>query len=134
MNGLRRLLKHFVFAWLVCQSASLLALAPVSCCAAHEVPAEAAECHGGADGSCPMHAGTGDDCPLHASTADAEPSCVMRGVCNGPATLLAALIPMPAVLATEASVVAAESRATIASRVEHPLELSRSIESPPPRL
>ena len=97
MTTIRRRLRLFVAAWLVIQAASLSALVPRECCAAHRQAHDAEPgCHEkAAPARCPMPAADGTPCPMHRTKDTAQRSddtCSMRGTCDGPvAALLAQL-------------------------------------------
>jgi len=96
MAPLRRHLQLWVAAWLVFQVASLSALVPRDCCAAHRPGATRAKptCHEKvADTQCPMRAADGKPCPMHRGdhneAADtSRDGCTMRGTCTGPIAAL----------------------------------------------
>ena len=100
MQLIRRGLRLWVTTWLVLQVASLSALVPRDCCAAHR-PATNVEkraCHQKAVATqCPMRAADVAPCPMHRGEHNeaADPSrdgCAMRSSCTGPmAALLAQL-------------------------------------------
>jgi hypothetical protein len=120
--------------WLCFQAASLSALVPSACCAAHrEASAESTECHGDASGACPMHAATGEECPMHAASGTPVSECVMRGLCNAPAGALSLLIPLPGILAVSPQTQPLAPVARVASVSPQPLESAASYDTPPPR-
>jgi hypothetical protein len=88
MRTIRGRLRLWVSAWLVCQVASLSALVPRECCAAHRTVASKPGCHEMAEvPHCPMPAADGTQCPMHrAGHAHEQPAdgCAMRGMCDGP--------------------------------------------------
>lgn len=96
MAQLRRHLQLWVAAWLVVQVASLSALLPRDCCAAHRPAASSAKpaCHEKAAAiQCPMRAADGTPCPMHrgdhSEAADASrDGCAMRSTCRGPMAAL----------------------------------------------
>ena len=68
MQSIRSALRLWVTIWLVVQVASLTALVPRDCCAAHSSAARAAKpgCHEQvAATQCPMRATDGTPCPMH---------------------------------------------------------------------
>jgi hypothetical protein len=119
MTVLRRRLRVAVAAWLLFQVASLSALVPRNCCAAHQTAARTARCHEPAESSyCPLRASTGAACPMHRKAqghheqaqvsehaghaqthpepATAESSqndrCALQATCTAPMTALAVLL------------------------------------------
>lgn len=98
MTTIRRGLRLWVSAWLVVQAASMAALVPRECCAAHRAAAieKPRSCHlPVAATQCPMRAADGTPCPMHREGHSDEHStvrCTMRSTCSGPmAALLASL-------------------------------------------
>lgn len=96
MQSIRRGLRFWVATWLVFQVASLSALVPRDCCAAHRPAASAAKpsCHEKAAATqCPMRAADGTPCPMHRGDHN-EPNdtsrdgCTMRSTCTGPMAAL----------------------------------------------
>lgn len=77
MTTIRAGLRLWVTAWLVFQVASLSALVPRACCAAHRPPPSATEhmCHEAA-----------------APVEQPDAKCSMRGMCEGPMAALLALL------------------------------------------
>ncbi len=100
MTTLRRRLRLWAAAWLVCQTASLVAFVPWDCCVAHKMTKLRAErsCHETppAASACPMHVtATGAACPMHDGHGKNEKpasSCAMRGTCQGPMAALLSLL------------------------------------------
>jgi hypothetical protein len=100
MFRFRRHLRLWTAAWLLVQMASLAALIPRDCCAAHPLahsPMPAATPEAAApsgDAACPMH--------REARAAERTPpaACSMRGTCDGPD--LFTLLPGPALLPADA--------------------------------
>jgi len=96
MRSIRRSLRLWVATWLVVQVASLSALVPRDCCAAHRQAASTAKpsCHEKAAATqCPIRAADGTPCPLHRGdhneAADtSRDGCAMRGTCTGPMAAL----------------------------------------------
>jgi len=96
MAPLRRYLRLWVAVWLVFQVASLSALVPRECCAAHRQAATRAKpsCHETAPATqCPMRAGGGTPCPMHSgdhtgASNSSRDGCAMRGACSGPIAAL----------------------------------------------
>jgi hypothetical protein len=96
-----------VAAWLVFQVASLAALVPRECCAAHRAAAigKKPSCHEHAVAPrCPMPTAAGTPCPMHRTgdtDVDEKPrdGCAMRGTCAGPMAALFALLSNYGVLA-----------------------------------
>jgi hypothetical protein len=143
MGFLRRRLGLWVAATLVFQVASLSALVPRDCCAAHGSASKVkAPCHEEPAAShCPL--GTRDAetaaCPMHGSShqeAEQGPgsSCSMRGACDGPMAALFALLSNYGVLtdsyemrpATDAPIVVVVAR-------EYPIARHAPPDPPPPR-
>jgi hypothetical protein len=132
---MRRHLRLFTLTWLVCQVLSLSAFVPSDCCAAHRGTAAAGqECHGDADGLCPMRAVTGEECPMHASGSASSAPCVMRGLCNGPAVALSALLSVPGVLARQVQAQAIETSSSMWSEPDRAFDVVVPHDTPPPRL
>lgn len=85
-----------------------------------------------------MKAASGGECPMHAGAAASASvpgpaDCVMRGLCRGPATALALLIPIAGVLpdtivVTDAAT--AEPPATADDTITHS---PHALDPPPPR-
>jgi hypothetical protein len=106
MHSIRRSLRLWVTLWLVCQVASLSALVPKDCCAAHRPAASTAKpsCHQEASATrCPMRAATGTTCPMHrgdATGADqaSTDACAMQGTCSGPLAAMVAQLSNQGVL------------------------------------
>jgi hypothetical protein len=131
MLVVRRHLRRFVLLWLCSQVASVSAFVPATCCDAHgPLTASTPECHGPADGVCPMHAGTGEECPMK----DGAPDCAMRGLCNAPASALSVLIPLPGILATTTVAHALQRGADLHHLPTTTLERTSSNDPPPPRI
>ena len=142
MPSIRRGLRLWVSLWLVCQVASLAALVPRDCCAAHRRAVQTAKrsCHQAAAASqCPMRAADGTACPMHrgdgrhADEASTD-ACAMRGTCSGPMGALVAQLsnqgvlpsPIPTLPALDARVAPADADPQPLSRLVAP-------DSPPPR-
>lgn len=150
MTLLRTHLRSWTLVWLMCQVLSLSALLPPACCAAHEESGAGTECHGAAASGdaavCPMHAAGGDVCPMHGSssadTAHAahvtppagDAICVMRGLCDGPAIALGALLSVPGVLPTLSPATIAFTASTLHVAHSSPVEQLLTHDTPPPRL
>lgn len=141
MSALRCCLRRLVFIWLVFQVATLTAFLPADCCASHRTDvAGTPECHGTATGLCPMRAVTGEECPMHASPASSAaagplaPDCVMRAVCDGPASALSMLIPIAGVLSDLPLVTDAGESPIVRPPVVDASSVSGSHNTPPPRL
>ena len=127
---------------MVFQVASLSALVPRDCCAAHRPAANDKEqsCHKSTAAThCPMRAADGTPCPMHRggrNDAGEKPTdkCSIRGTCNGPMAALFALLSNHGVLTdsfamlpdVRASYVAAHTRENLISRLASP-------DPPPPR-
>jgi hypothetical protein len=142
MQSIRRSLRLWVAIWLVVQMASLSALVPRDCCAAHSSAARAAKpsCHEQvAATQCPMRATDGTPCPMHrgghGEASETTPdSCTMRGTCSGPMAALVAQLSnygvLPAALQVPPDLhrgsVTVDSDEDLPSRFTPP-------DSPPPR-
>lgn len=129
MTSLRRNLRPWVTAWLLCQVAALSALVPRDCCAAHR-PATVEKQHGGQDEA---------PCPLHKETTTSadepsNPRCSMRGTCAGPMAGLAALLSNQGVLSEPFAMLPDlhESRITVPTR-ENLITRLAPPNPPPPR-
>jgi len=140
MRSLRSHLRACTVLWLLCQTLSLAALVPTDCCAAHRVASQAPpDCHQAAaaadEAVCPMHASAGDECPTHAASADAASSqpCAMRALCNAPASALAMLIPVPAVLAVAPTLGHLETSVAMAASAPSTVDRTLAHDTPPPR-
>lgn len=141
MSALRSRLHRLVFVWLLCQVATLTAFLPAGCCATHRTEvAGTPECHGAAEGPCPMRLVTGEECPMHASPAVGTPGrqaaddCVMRAVCDGPASALSLLMPIAGVLSELPLVVDAGESRVASPRASLLMLSSLPHDTPPPRL
>lgn len=150
MSPVRRHLRRGVFAWLVCHALTFTALFPRDCCAlhAHGTPAggnavavdgDAPPCHetpaAPAPGAhCEMAAADGAACPMH-RTGAAPADCQMSGLCDAPASALAAVVLQPAVLVRSGLAVPAVST-QVAMRPPDGTARSLAVppDSPPPRL
>ena len=142
MTSLRRHLQLWVATWLVFQVASLSALVPLDCCAAHRPAAGDKEpsCHERTAAThCPMRAAGGAPCPMHRgghSDAAEKPSneCLMRGTCDGPMAAVFALLSNHGVLTDSFAMLpdrqghylTAHARENLISRLA-------SLDPPPPR-
>lgn len=133
---MRRRLPLLVGAWLVFQAASLAAMLPRDCCAAHR-PADAHEtphCERTAPvPHCPMRAADGTPCPMH-RVATPDNDCAMSGACGGPFGGLSAVLSQHAVLAARIAV-PADLMTTLGApaRSEDLLSLLTPPDPPPPR-
>jgi hypothetical protein len=127
MASVRRRLRLYVAAWLLLQAASLSALVPRDCCAAHAHQRVATVEEPGS--LCPLHR-------AESGEAGTEPAnrCSMRESCAGPASTLFTLfssqgvLPDPLVIqpADGASLVTATPREQLVCRLSSP-------DPPPPR-
>lgn len=95
MQSIRRSLRLLVAIWLVVQVASLSALVPRDCCAAHSsTNAAKPACHEKAAATqCPMRAADGTPCPMHRgdhheAAGSSRDGCAMRSTCDGPMAAL----------------------------------------------
>jgi hypothetical protein len=141
MSNLRRRLRFWVAAWLVCQEASLSALVPRVCCDAHRPAAAEARpgCHEEPEAShCALRSADGSACPMHGDTEGTnEPlteACSMRRACDGPMAALFALLSNHGVLA-ESFVMSPDLRAgdlAVHARA-NPISSLPSPDPPPPR-
>jgi hypothetical protein len=141
MTTIRRHMRLWAAAWLVFQVASLSALVPRDCCAAHRPSAATAPgCHEDtAATQCPMRAQDGTPCPMHRGDhhdAGEQPAgkCSMRGTCDGPMAALFALLSIHGVLTSSFEVLpdlqpglaVVRARESLTSRLASP-------DPPPPR-
>ena len=119
MTLFRRHLRLWVAAWIAFQVLSLSAFVPRDCCAAHRLPAQ----EQAADASC-----------HHPQPAPSMPECTLRGECNGPLSILAALLSPHAVLVEPTRI---ESVALVTApngrRLDTPISRTTPPDSPPPR-
>ncbi len=142
MRSIRGGLRFWVTIWLVVQVASLTALVPRDCCAAHSSAAKAAKpgCHEKATVTqCPMRATDGMPCPMHrgghgeASETTSE-GCAMRGTCSGPMAALVAQLSNYGVLPAALHVLPDLHRGSVTiDSDEHLLSRFTPPDSPPPR-
>jgi hypothetical protein len=141
MTTIRRRLRLWVAAWLVFQVASLWALVPRDCCAAHRSRAEEARtCHDSAAAThCAIRAAGGMACPMHpGGPADADQRssnrCSMRGTCDGPMAALVPLLSNQGVLTDAVSIRPdLHPRTDAASPHERLISRLASPDPPPPR-
>jgi len=120
MNLFRRHLRLWVAAWIAFQVVSLSAFVPRDCCAAHRPPAEEQ---------------AGDAACHHPQPApEPMPECTLRGGCNGPLSILGALLSPHAVL-VEATRIESLALATVPNwrPLETPIARTSPPDSPPPR-
>jgi hypothetical protein len=109
MASVRGQLRFFVAAWLVFQAASLSALIPRDCCAAHRQtpPSERPPCAGERPAAqCPMRSASETSCPMHRGDqreTSSSAKCVLRGSCDGPMAGLFLLLSHHGVLANRAA-------------------------------
>ena len=120
MTRFRRHLRLWVAAWLAFQVVSLSAFVPRDCCAAHRPPAQ----DQAVDSAC-----------HHPQEApEPAPDCTLGGGCNGPLSILGALLSPHAVLVEPAGI---ESVALLAATYWRPLETpiapTTPPDAPPPR-
>ena len=124
MKLFRRHLRLCVAVWIAFQTAALSAFVPRDCCFAHRVPAQEETL----DPACHHPE------PARAPQPEPEPECTLRGACNGPLAILAALLSPHAVLVEPARI---QSVALVTAphllSPENPVSLSRPPDSPPPR-
>lgn len=138
MLFIRRQLSAWSITWLLCQVASLCALLPPECCAAHAAAAESSEeCHKapGADAQCPMHDAAGQPCPMHQADGAglADRACSMRGLCDGPAVALGSLFAIPGILLEPSSDHVDLSASALTIDVAYLRSAPLSFDTPPPR-
>jgi hypothetical protein len=120
MIPFRRHLRLWVAAWLAFQAVSLSAFVPRDCCAAHRPPVQDQP----ADPACHHPA----------QAPDPGPDCTLRDGCNGPLSLLAALLSPHAVLAEPTRIDAVASAApTYARPLDTPIAPTTPPDAPPPR-
>jgi hypothetical protein len=144
MSRFRRHLGTLAAVWLVFQAASLSALLPGECCAAHGEAQAAEECHraagAGGDEACPMAGATGQPCPVHAAHAEHQvpvsndADCVMRGTCSAPAAALASLFSTPGVVENRTWTLVESSAPFVSSIRAVALPPSLLLDTPPPRV
>ena len=122
------------------QAASLWAVVPRDCCAAHRFAASRrASCHEAAAATpCPIHGAEGMPCRMHHAGTGADDqatgNCGLRGPCDGPMASLVALLSNHGVLTDavtigpdpDARFVAPPARERLIARLAPP-------DSPPPR-
>lgn len=120
MTLLRQHLRLWVAAWLVFQVVSLSAFVPRDCCAAHRPPAQEQ---------------AGDPVCHHPQQApEPVPECTLRGGCNGPLSILGALLSPHAVLVEPARIESvALAAATPSPLLETPIVRTTPADAPPPR-
>lgn len=147
MTTFRRHLRLWVIVWLVFQAASLSALVPRDCCAAHRPAADKTErtCHESAPATlCPMRSADGTPCPMHRdrgghrdhhqSSQSSTSDCSLRGTCDGPMAAFFTQLSNHGVLPesfsaipnVEVSSLSTPARESVVSRLESP-------DPPPPR-
>ena len=146
---MRRHLRLLVILWLAGQTVALSAFRPAGCCPAHQQGNGVEECHGDANGVCPMHAsataeGSADtvadpatvECPMHVGAgASGLPSpCVMRGLCDGPSVALSILFSVPGVLVQALPLEASTVTTVVWSESSRVLDNAAQHDTPPPRL
>lgn len=140
MKTIRYRVRAVVFAWLLCQVASLSAFAPDNCCISHvqEQAAKDEACHEGEPvkpeppDTCPMQHGDGAACPMHSSKpAD---RCSMTNACAGPGAHLVSLFAyLGAIEAPVSAVVNLDSTPAIMPASTSPLFRVSRPASPPPK-
>lgn len=137
MRFIRRHLGAWTFAWLSCQVAALTALLPVECYAAYQnLAVKTPDClETTSEDACPMRGVDGDACPMHdgSNQADADEQCAMRGIHNGPAVALAALLSIPGVLLAETSAVVEQSASLVTPQAVRLSGAPIALDPPPPR-
>ena len=138
MSYIRRQLGAWSIGWLLWQVASLFAMLPPQCCAAHIEAAEQTEdLHStSAVGiECPMHGATGEHCPMHDGSESSTTGgpCSMRSLCNGPAVALGSLFAIPGILLEPSALHVDLIGSPIAPDVTNPLSALLSFDPPPPR-
>jgi hypothetical protein len=142
MQSIRRSLRLWMAIWLVVQVASLSALVPRDCCAAHSSAARAAKpgCHEQVTATqCPMHATDGTPCPMHRgghgeASQKTPDGCAMRGTCSGPMAALVAQLSNYGVLPATPQVLPDLHRGAVSvDSDEYLLTRLASPDPPPPR-
>jgi hypothetical protein len=136
----RRRLRLWVAAWLMIQAASLSALVPRDCCAAHRPAASVKppSCHEKiAALMCPMRAADGTPCPMHrGGHGDAEQEspkkCSIRGTCAGPMAALLRLLSNPGVLEGSFVVLPGVHAGSVLSVMQESLITHLTPPDPPP--
>jgi hypothetical protein len=134
MMSFRRRLRPLAAAWLLFQAATLSALIPRDCCAAHESHAPQ-PCHKPAAATyCPMPAADGTPCPMHAEPEREPARCTMRGTCAGPMAQLFTLLAHQGTLPNPLTVSPDDAlAATTSGTIEHLVRLFSPPDPPPPR-
>lgn len=136
----RRRMRLWVAAWLMVQAASLFALVPRDCCAAHRPAAsvEPPSCHEKiAALMCPMRAADGTPCPMHrGGHGDAEQEshkkCSIRGTCAGPMAALFRLLSDPGVFDGSLIVLPGVDAGSVAPVTQENLVTRLTPPDPPP--
>jgi hypothetical protein len=130
MTSFRHCLRLWAAAWLVFQVATLSALVPRDCCAAHKAQHEKPQSstavmdHSSHSGHHSMNHGVAtDDAPETAPMAPA--ACVLRGTCRGPMSAVVALLSSQGVPPTDSFTVAPELRAGLIDGLASELAISR---------
>jgi hypothetical protein len=120
MTLFRRHLRLWVAACLAFQVVSLSAFVPRDCCAAHRPPAQEQ---------------AGDAACHHPQQApEPEPECSLRGGCNGPLSILGALLSPHAVLVEPTNIQSVALAAVTPLRsLEQPIARTTPPDAPPPR-
>jgi hypothetical protein len=140
MMSLWRRLPLWAAAWLVFQVASLAALVPRDCCAAHRAPTSSAEhgCHKTTAAThCPMRGADGTPCPMHRGRDARDPvsssgGCSLRSTCSEPMVALAALLWNQGVLAEPLDVVPDSGLSVVAAATRDPIVNQPDSPDPPP--
>jgi hypothetical protein len=130
MKTLRRRLRAVATAWLLVQAASLSAIVPRDCCAAHRADAArvARTCHQAATVKLDGHA------HHHAQPPASRDTCALRGACDGPMAGFLAQLSLQGVLGQPPQL----SRQLVIEnyRAQTPEHLTSRLvppDSPPPR-
>ena len=143
MTTVRRRLRLWAAAWLLCHAASLFALVPRDCCAAHRPAARQADhgCHEKAAAThYPMRAANGTSCPMHRSSQsdrdeDSNRACAMRGTCDDPIAAMVALLSHCGVLTNSIETISPDLHVSAAAIRTGEPAIGRlpSPDPPPPR-
>ena len=137
MTTFRHRLHFWVAAWLIFQVATLSALVPQDCCAAHKAQHQKAPDNTTAPGNA---AHDGHHAAMNHGTEQPAPKvpleqCVMRGTCKGPMSAVVALLSNQGVPPLDAFSIAPDLGVTVIAGAtsEHITSRLASPDPPPPR-
>ena len=138
MTSLRHQLRLWVAAWLIAQVATLSAVVPRDCCAAHNgqhTKSQQASAKADHSGHHEMNHGTVHESADEATRKVPIANCVMRGTCKGPMSALVALLSNQGVPPIDAFTISPDFRATVIAGPTREQATSRlaSPDPPPPR-